>query len=159
MLELHIPPAKSSQGEKIRQSAISEAMTKANDAIADSDKSLPYVLMFEQRSKRSINQNDTSWMWYGQIAKQSSKSVSEVRAFCKLHFGVGILRAGNAKFRADYDRVVKPLDYKFKLKVMVEPIEMPVTSLMTKGQKCDYLNEMQRHYAENENIILEIKHG
>ena len=66
---------------------------------------------------------------------------------CKLTFGVPILRAENTWFREKYDEVVRPLPYPQKLALMMEPLDMPVTRLMTTEQKTRYLDAIYRHFA------------
>ncbi|WP_401733486.1 hypothetical protein [Stenotrophomonas muris] len=66
-----------------------------------------------------------------------------MKSFCKLHFGVPILRAEDDEFRAKYDKAVKPMAYEDKLILMEW---FPVTSLMTTPQLSQYLESVQRHY-------------
>jgi len=103
----------------------------------------------DHHSTRSDKQNRLAFVWYSEAEKQLKDGVSQ-RAFCKLHFGVGILKAGDSKvcrhFAEQYDAVVKPLDYAVKLAVMLPPFELPVTSLMTIKQYAEYLTAMDHHY-------------
>ena len=63
---------------------------------------------------------------------------------CKLRFGVPILRAEDAEFRAFYDRAIKhALTYEQKVEAMRF---LPVTSLMTPAQMKRYLDDMQASY-------------
>ena len=94
---------------------------------------------------RSIPQNSISHEWYGQISRELREETPlAVKNFCKLHYGVPILRAENAEFRTQYDTVLKPLSYDKKLLAMNF---LPVTSLMTKDQLSQYLAAMQEAYA------------
>lgn len=106
----------------------------------------------EAEDPRTLAQNNLSFRWYADAGKQTGHTPQEVRAYCKLHIGIGILKSGTSKlcrkFAAQYDEIVRPLPYEKKLELMLPPIELPVTSLMTKKQKSEYLNQMQRHYAE-----------
>ena len=91
--------------------------------------------------KRSISQNDISHVWYEQIsAELKEDTVLGVKCYCKLHHGVPILRAENAVFKAAYDNAIKGLSYEQKLKCMEI---LPVTSLMTKAQKSEYLEKVR----------------
>ena len=69
-------------------------------------------------------------------------SAEDYRAYCKAYFGVRILRAENEAFREQYDRIVRPLEYEQKLEIMKEPIDLPVTRLMTSRQKKRYLDDI-----------------
>lgn len=74
------------------------------------------------------------------------------KRYCKLHFGVGILRAEDEQFREVYDKSIKPLSYETKLAMMAY---WPVTSLMDKGQIGRYIDAM-REYFEPLGVILEL---
>ena len=94
--------------------------------------------------KRSINQNDIGHVWYQQIADElKENTVLEVKCFCKLHYGVPILRAENETFKHAYDMAIKGLTYEQKLECMKI---LPVTSLMTKSQKSEYLETVKSAY-------------
>ena len=86
------------------------------------------------------------------------RTPEEVRGDAKLRFGVPILRAENDKFRMAYDAHVKPLPYRTKLALMVEPLDWPVTRLMTVDQKTRYLEEFERFYR-NQGVSLTIPEG
>lgn len=95
---------------------------------------------------RSIDQNSIGHAWYAQVERELREDDSlGVKCFCKLNFGVPILRAEDEEFRAFYDRSIKGLTYEQKIEAMKY---LPVTSLMTKAQKSKYLETMQKHYAK-----------
>ena len=96
--------------------------------------------------RRSLDQNAISHALYAQIAGQiEDQTVQEVRAECKLRYGVPILRAGSEEFRAQYDKVIKPHDYPTKLAIMEW---LPVTSLMDKAQFSEYLDTVIREFSK-----------
>lgn len=95
---------------------------------------------------RSLDQNSISHAWYEQISRELREETPlGIKNFCKLHYGVPILRAENEEFRQQYDTVLKPLSYDKKLIAMNF---LPVTSLMTKAQLSQYLEAMQLAYAD-----------
>ena len=95
--------------------------------------------------KRSLDQNAMSHAWYLQVANELRENTAvEVKRYCKLHFGVPILRAEDDDFRASYDAVIRPLDYEKKLLAMDL---LPVTSLMTTRQLSEYCETVRMHYA------------
>lgn len=101
---------------------------------------------------RSLSSNALSHQWYKDISLQISDTPQEVRAFCKLHYGVPILLAESEHFRVRYNRCIRGvLMYEQKLLVMDL---LDVTSLMSKDQMNRYLTDMQREYA-NRGVILE----
>ena len=94
--------------------------------------------------KRSLDQNGISHAWYAQVALELREGDElDAKCFCKLHFGVPILRAADADYRATYDAGIKHMSYAMKLKAMKI---WPVTSLMDKEQLSTYLVAMQEHY-------------
>ena len=91
-------------------------------------------------------QNRTVFMWYREIAKaKGDETATDVRAYCKLHYGVPILREDNDDFREDYDQIVRPLSYENKLKIMVEPLDLPVTRIMSVDQMQRYMEEVEKY--------------
>ena len=99
---------------------------------------------------RSPAQNRLQRQWINEITEQLGEySAEDYRAFCKLHFGVPILRAESDEFCESYDRLIRPMSYEDKLGIMRLPLDFPVTRLMTTKQKTQYLDEIYRHFTEH----------
>jgi hypothetical protein len=94
---------------------------------------------------RSANQNRLQYKWFLEAQQQGDMKSSEVRAYCKLHLGVPILRRDSSEYREKYDRLIKPMNYEQKLELMVEPFEFPVTSAMSVKQHAEYLDAVCVH--------------
>ena len=111
-------------------------------------KARKYVTLSITHGKaRSLDQNAIAHAWYAQVARELREgSEAQVKAECKLWFGVPILRAADDEFREKYDRAIKPMGYEDKLTLMEW---FPVTSLMTTPQLSEYLEKMQAHYAKD----------
>jgi hypothetical protein len=110
---------------------------------------LPFTVSISKGGKRSVKQNRLQMLWLNEIASQlEGQTVEELRAYCKLTIGVPILRAQNEDFRKGYDDVVKPLSYEKKLAIMSEPLDFPVSRLMTTRQATDYLEGIHKHFSE-----------
>jgi hypothetical protein len=111
------------------------------------------VFIFEQAEpKRNLDQNAIFHVWCNQVDKQYCIKIGETKRFCKLHFGVPILRAEDEGFRKLYDKaILSTLSYEEKLEAMDI---LPVTRLMKKKQMARFLDSVQGHYAEL-GIILE----
>ncbi len=115
---------------------------------------LPFTVQITKGANRSIAQNKLQRLWMTEIAEQlGDRTAEEVRGHCKLHIGVPILRDENEAFCKRYDEVIKPLPYPLKLLAMQEPLDLPVTRIMTSGQKHRYLDEIFRQFSE-QGIIL-----
>ena len=109
---------------------------------------LPFTIDIVKGRRRSVEQNRLQRLLMSEITEQlGDRTAEEVRGECKLTFGVPILRAENTWFCERYDAVVRPLPYEQKLALMMEPLDMPVTRLMTTEQKTRYLDAIYRHFA------------
>lgn len=97
--------------------------------------------------KRSLEQNKLQRLWINELAEQGDMTAEEYRAFCKLHFGVPILRHEDERFREAYDKKVKWRPYADKLEFMAEPYDFPVTRRMTVKQHRQYLDAIYVHYT------------
>lgn len=110
--------------------------------------STKYVLKRNKWQKnRTLDQNAQSHVWYEQLA-QEIKDDNEIgwKRFCKLHFGVPILRASDSEFRELYDKcILKHLSYEQKLKAMDV---LPVTSRMKTEQFNQYFEALQNHFSK-----------
>lgn len=102
---------------------------------------------------RSLDQNAISHVWYAQVARELREDTErQVKRFCKLHFGVPILRAEDDEFREAYDAAIRSnLTYEQKLVAMDM---LPVTSLMTTLQGKQYTDDVQAHYLTR-GVVLE----
>ena len=110
---------------------------------------LPLTVSLSKGGVRTLKQNKLQRLWLGEIADQlGDQSAEDIRGYCKLTIGVPILRAENESFRERYDAVVKPLPYEQKIALMMEPLDFPVTRLMTTKQHTAYLDGGHRHFSE-----------
>ena len=119
------------------------------DALARllSGRKLPITVSWSQGAKRSDLQNRLAQRWFTDVSLQlGDQTHEEVRAMCKLHFGVPILRAENDAFCIAYDRTMKHLPYEAKLDA-IKSFDLPVTRLMTVRQMTGFMDEMQRHWS------------
>jgi hypothetical protein len=107
----------------------------------------PLTVTITQGANRSGVQNRLAQRWFSDVSRQlGDQTHEEVRAYCKLHFGVPILRAENEAFRQSYDATMRPLDYEAKL-TAVMAFDLPVTRLMTVQQMTAFMDEMQRFWS------------
>jgi hypothetical protein len=107
---------------------------------------LPITVTWTMGAPRSTQQNRLAQRWFSDIATQLGDQTHEdVRAECKLRFGVPILRAENEAFKLSYDRVFKPMPYEQKLDA-IKAFDLPVTRLMNGKQMTAFMDEMQRHW-------------
>ncbi len=107
----------------------------------------PFTVNIAKGAKRSIEQNKIQRLWMSEAAQQlDGHTAEELRGYCKLHFGVPILREEDEGFREKYDRIIKPMSYEHKLECMMVPFDFPVTRLMKVKQKSLYLDTISRHF-------------
>lgn len=115
---------------------------------------LPLTVSIGKGGKRSLKQNKLQRQWVNEIAEQlGDQTPEEVRGYCKLTIGVPILRAEHDAFRERYDAIVRPLPYEQKLALMMEPLDFPISRLMTTKQATAYLDGIHRHFSEK-GIVL-----
>jgi hypothetical protein len=107
---------------------------------------MPFSVAITKGAPRSIEQNKLQRMWMLQAEMQGDQTAEEYRGYCKLHFGIPILLAENDKFAEVYNRLIRPLDYEEKLELMVVPIDLPITRIMTTKQKSAYLDSIYKHF-------------
>lgn len=124
-----------------------------NEKIATLDPTKKHKITIKPFTQtRSELQNALSFAWYAELANNLKEdTASGYRCFCKLHFGIGIMRADDEEFRKVYDTVIKKLSYEEKLKIMAI---LPVTSLMNTKQLTEYLDLMKAHYYEKNGYDL-----
>ena len=119
-------------------------------AILLSGRKMPITVTWAQGASRSHAQNRLAQRWFSDVATQLGDQTHEdVRAMCKLHFGVPILRAENEAFCASYDRTMKHLPYEDKL-AAIKAFDLPVTRIMTVKQMSAFMDAMQQHWTEQQ---------
>ncbi len=116
----------------------------------------PFTVTVVKGKHRTNEQNRLQRLWCNEVAEQlGDQTPEEIRGYCKLTIGVPILRAENEAFCVAYDRLIKPLPHEIKMAYMMEPLDFPVTRIMTTKQKHKYLDEMLRRWSE-QGLILTI---
>lgn len=115
-------------------------------AFVRAQRKFPLTVTITQGDPRRPAQNRLAQRWFSDVSRQlGDRDHEDVRAECKLHFGVPILRAENEAFRVRYDRILKPLTYEEKLDA-IKTFDLPVTRLMTVKQMTAFMDQMQRHW-------------
>lgn len=123
-----------------------EEATSAMSRLKDNGLYFVNIKSCSANDQRSIDQNRMQFKWFKDLASQGDMTVVEYRAYCKLHFAVPLLRSYDEAFRDVYDRLIRPLKYEQKLELMVEPIDLPVTSRMSMPVMALYLDVMSKHF-------------
>lgn len=108
---------------------------------------LPLTIDIQDGRDRSSEQNRLSQKWYAEIADQTGEDREDVRARCKLEIGVPIMREASDKFKATYDRLIRPLAYEDKL-ALIRDTDMPVTRLMKVSDMTHYMDLVFQRHAE-----------
>lgn len=119
---------------------------------------LPFTASVTAGKHRTTNQNRLNRKWMTEIAEQMAgtfESAEHVRGYCKLHFGIPILRSENEAFCLEYDEVIRPLQYEQKLRLMRVPFDFGVTRIMTTKQETAYLDAVFRYFSE-QGVLLTV---
>ena len=107
---------------------------------------LPLTVTIVRGDPRRDAQNRLSQRWYSDIARQlADMDREEVRADCKVTFGVPILTAENEAFRVQWAAGLGHLSYE-AVRKFVQVTDQPVTRLMTVKQMTTFMDAMQRHW-------------
>jgi hypothetical protein len=118
----------------------------------------PYVMKITDGEPRSLAQNRLVHKWYGELADQDPQPDHDgiyYEAYCKLHFGVGIMKEDDPEYAAFYDQFVKPRPYEEKIEMMKPPYGFPVTSEMTMKQMTRYMDIINMNAAKNGLILTQ----
>ena len=108
---------------------------------------MPLTVTWTRGATRSTAQNRLAQRWFTDIARQlGDRTHEDVRADCKLRYGVPILRAENDAFRVSYDRTMSALNYEDTL-AAIKAFDLPVTRLMTVKQMTAFMDEMHREWS------------
>ncbi len=129
------------------QSKINDAAISALSVLNSGSAALITVSAYDEEKtvKRTLPQNNLSVLVYTRIgAVLHGGDFLAARCECKLRVGVFIMRRDNLRFRQAYDSVIRPLDYELKIKAMEF---FPVTSLMSKKQKIEYMTQVLNDYT------------
>lgn len=101
-------------------------------------------------TKRSLNANALSHVWYAEVSKQLSEdTIDGVKGYCKLTFGVPILRQ-REKFNNFYETFFVNLSYEKQLAAMKY---LSVTSIMEAHEMNIYMENMKMHF-EGRGVFL-----
>ena len=116
-----------------------------------SSQPLPCTVSYAKGIKRSLPQNATLHVWFGQIAQETMQTQAEVKAECKLRYGVPIMERENQAWVAEWSPLYGPLSYAQRLKLFEV---LPVTSKMTTRQLGEFMDALQKEYrAQGVNLI------
>lgn len=93
---------------------------------------------------RTIDQNALWFAIYKRISEMTQIGDAEdARMYCKLHFGVPIMRRDDEAFRCGWDKLLLNIEYEKKLELMgpcalFGPEGFPVTRLFNRKQGVEY---------------------
>jgi len=111
-----------------------------------SDRKQDRVCVAFVASPRTVDQNTMFYALYRDIANQrQDMSIVDVRADCKLRYGVVIRKAADPEWARDYDRLIRPLDMQTKQLLMRE---YPITREFTVAQGIEYIESILQDYTQ-----------
>ena len=110
------------------------------------------VVTLKTGRDRTLDQNRLWFGMYKRIAQVLDWHIEDARRYCKLHFGVPIMRAASEDFLRDYDLIIKPLAYERKLELMgsnslLGPEGFPVTRLFDRQQGIEYTDTIAAEFS------------
>jgi len=129
---------------------LSEAITRLTAMYRDKK----YVVVSLRPGKdRTLDQNALWFALYERIAQMTQiGDVEDARRYCKLHFGVPIMRNADADFRDGWNRMFLHLEYEQKLDLMgacslFGPDGFPVTRLFNRAQGIAYTDRIVEEFT------------
>ena len=129
---------------------LSEAITKLTAAYRQHK----FVVVSLRPGKdRTLDQNALWFALYQRIAQMTQiGDVEDARRYCKLHFGVPIMRNADADFRDAWNRMFLHLEYEQKLELMgacaiFGPDGFPVTRLFERAQGIAYTDKIVAEFS------------
>ena len=129
---------------------LSEAITKLTAAYRQHK----FVVVSLRPGKdRTLDQNRLWFSLYERISQMTQiGDVEDARRYCKLHFGVPIMRNADADFRDAWNRMFLHLTYEQKLELMgpcaiFGPDGFPVTRLFERAQGIAYTDKIVTEFT------------
>lgn len=129
---------------------LSEAITKLTAAFREHK----YVVVsFRPGKDRTLDQNALWFAMYQRIAQMTQiGDVEDARRYCKLHFGVPIMRKACEDFRHGWNVSFLLLTYETKLELMGScalfgPDGFPVTRLFNRAQGIAYTDQIVAEFS------------
>ena len=107
----------------------------------------PFTVDVTDGRDRSAEQNRLSQKWYGEIAEQTGEDREDVRARCKLKYGLPILMESSEAFRDLCRRRIKPLAHAERIEV-IRDFDIPITRLMNVTQMSQYMDQVFQAHVE-----------
>lgn len=129
---------------------LSEAITRLTAAYREHKF---VVVSFRPGKDRTLDQNALWFALYQRIAQMTEiGDVDDARRYCKLHFGVPIMRKANEDFRNAWNVSFLLLTYETKLELMGEcalfgPDGFPVTRLFDRAQGIVYTDKIVTEFS------------
>ena len=130
---------------------LSEAITKLTAAFREHKF---VVVSYRPGKDRTLDQNALWFAMYQRIAEMTQiGDVEDARRYCKLHYGVPIMRKADQDFRHAWDVSFLMLTYETKLELMgpcalFGPDGFPVTRLFNRAQGIVYTDKIVAEWSE-----------
>ena len=112
--------------------------------IMQSNGEKPIVKFVEDAS--TPKQNIMQFALYRDIAKYMEQPMEDIQAYCKLHFGIGILKASDPAFAEFYDSRVKGLSYEAKTELM-KFFDVTSRPEFKKKEMSEYIDTILAHFG------------
>lgn len=107
----------------------------------------PLTVSWTQGASRAKAQNRLCQKWFTEIAQHlGDQHREDVRAECKLVYGIPILSGENSEMAASYKRHLGSLFYSDQIDA-IRDLQLPVTSLMSVKQMSDFMDRVQRQFS------------
>lgn len=109
----------------------------------------PFTVTVAKGKHRSVEQNRLQRLWLKEAEDQlDGHTAEDIRGYCKLAFGVPILRRDDEAYDHEWQTLMAPKGHVEQLALMKMPFDLAVTRVMTTKQKHEYLERMSQFLIE-----------
>lgn len=116
----------------------------------------PFTVTVTKGKPRSVESNRLQRLWLKEAAEQlEGHDAEDIRGYCKLAFGVPILRRDDEAYDHEWKTLMAPKSHQEQLALMRMPFDLAVTRKFTRKQHTEFLDRMSQFLIERGVVLTE----
>ena len=120
----------------------------------------PFTVTVTKGKPRSVESNRLQRLWLKEAAEQlEGHDAEDIRGYCKLAFGVPILRRDDEAYDHEWKTLMAPKSHQEQLALMRMPFDLAVTRKFTSKQHIEFLDRMSQFLIERGVVLTEPTKG